>query len=276
MYKKLVTFNIGDDRYGINISKVDSVDSKDIIDKVSGLSNMPKSSENIKGMFQYRDKVIPCIDLSKVLGGEEGKIDKIIVTHFNGGLYSFIVQSPLKIDNVENLELEKISGIINDKDKLLKGIYKLEGEIIKFLSLENIYNKVADKDLSSLEFNKKYKDIKVLVAEDNKLIRKKIEEKLSNGGITYKAYENGKIALDNFDDDYDLLITDIEMPEMNGIELSKKIKEKYDVPVLVFSSVINAKTKRDVKDYTDYLIDKPGLDSLIQVLEKIFNKYSKI
>ena len=272
MYKKIVTFNIGNDKYGFNISKVDSVDSKDIIDKISGLSNMPNSSENIKGMFQYRDKVIPCIDLSKVLGYGEGNIDKIIVTHFNGGLYAFIVQSPLSIDNVDNLELEKVSNIINNEDRLIKGIYKLNEQIIKFLSLENIYNKIADKDLSSLEFNKKYKDIKVLVAEDNKLIRKKMEEKLSNGGITYEAYENGKIALDNFNDEYDLLITDIEMPEMDGIELSKKIKEKYNVPVLVFSSVINEKTKRDVKDFSDYLIDKPGLDSLVKVLEKIFDK----
>ncbi|MGM0379175.1 MAG: chemotaxis protein CheV [Bacillota bacterium] len=272
MYKKLVTFNIGNDRYGFNISKVDSVDSKDIINKISGLSNMPNSSENIKGMFQYRDKVIPCIDLGKVLSYKEIDIDKIIVTQFNGGLYAFIVQSPLSIDSVENLELEEVSGMVNDKDHLVKGIYKFNNEIVKFLSLENIYNKVARKDLSSLEFNKKYKDINVMVAEDNKLIRKKIEEKLSSGDITYETFENGKMALNNFNDEYDLLITDIEMPEMDGIELSKKIKKKYNVPVLVFSSVINEQTKREVKDFADYLVDKPGLDKLINILEKILDK----
>ena len=145
MYKKIVTFNIGKDRFGFNISKVDSVDSKNIIDKVSGLSEMPNASEYVEGMFQYRDKVIPCINLAKVLGYEQGSLDKVVITQFNGGLYAFVVQSPLNIENVEGLELEKVPSVVTNEDRLLKGIFKINNEITKFLSLENIYDKVSNK-----------------------------------------------------------------------------------------------------------------------------------
>ena len=76
-----------------------------------------------------------------------------------------------------------------------------------------------------------YSGKRVMVAEDNKLIRNKMEEKLQKANLKFDSFENGKIALDKFKENkyYYLLITDIEIPEMRGTELAKEVKEISDI-----------------------------------------------
>ena len=115
-----------------------------------------------------------------------------------------------------------------------------------------------------------------MIADDSHLINAMIVESVKKGGFNTVSFEDGKQSLDYFrehQDSVDAIVSDIEMPNMDGFESCKLIKQiKPDFPVIIFSSLVNDALKNKVADLGfDAMITKPELGKVIELLDKVLN-----
>ena len=123
-------------------------------------------------------------------------------------------------------------------------------------------------------------DYHIIVAEDSPLIRKQVEDALVASGFTnLNICPDGKVAYDAIVRDRehcDLLITDVEMPHLDGLTLTRRIKENVetkDVPVIVFSSIMSADIKRKAASVgANYQVTKPEITQLIEHVVKVIRE----
>ncbi|MGC8822234.1 MAG: chemotaxis protein [Desulfurella sp.] len=253
--------------YGINVAKIKEIikypDPKEII-SIHGKSDV------LEGMINLRGEVIPIVNLAKWLNIKEPqdpsitKNKKIIVANFNNVTVGFIVHEAKRIrrfawsdikppnDVLSSQYDNKIIGTINniddeDKDKVLLIVdFEKICEELGIFGAENIEK--IEKDMTSAKISRK---ANVLIADDSSIARKIIKEAIKP--ITEKLYEtkDGQEAWEllntlyessngNIKSMVDLVITDVEMPNMDGFTLTKKIKEDprfESLPVVVNTSL---------------------------------------
>ncbi|MGC9102807.1 chemotaxis protein [Desulfurella multipotens] len=253
--------------YGINVAKIKEIikypDPKEII-SIHGKSDV------LEGMINLRGEVIPIVNLAKWLNIKEPqdpsitKNKKIIVANFNNVTVGFIVHEAKRIrrfawsdikppnDVLSSQYENKIIGTINnidddDKEKVLLIVdFEKICEELGIFGAENIEK--IEKDMTSAKISRK---ANVLIADDSSIARKIIKEAIKP--ITEKLYEtkDGQEAWDllntlyetsngNIKSILDLVITDVEMPNMDGFTLTKKIKEDprfESLPVVVNTSL---------------------------------------
>jgi two-component system chemotaxis response regulator CheV len=126
-------------------------------------------------------------------------------------------------------------------------------------------------------------EYKILVAEDSPLIRKLIQDVLVSGGFhNVELVGHGKAAWDRLvedGDDFDILLTDIEMPKMDGLTLTRKVKEDSalsHIPVVVFSSVMAEDIKRKAQSVgADAQVVKPEMHHLLETVIELLSKTPK-
>ncbi|HHS48689.1 MAG TPA: chemotaxis signal transduction protein CheV [Desulfurella acetivorans] len=253
--------------YGINVSKIKEIikypDPKEII-SVHGKSDV------LEGMINLRGEVIPIVNLAKWLNIKEpqdpsiAKSKKIIVANFNNVTVGFIVHEAKRIrrfawsdikppnDVLSSQYENKIIGTINniddeDKEKVLLIVdFEKICEELGIFSKEDVEK--IEKGISNVKVSRK---ANVLIADDSSMARKIIKEAIDP--ITEKLYEtkDGQEAWELLNTLYetsngniksllDLIITDVEMPNMDGFTLTKKIKEDprfQTLPVVINTSL---------------------------------------
>jgi two-component system chemotaxis response regulator CheV len=124
---------------------------------------------------------------------------------------------------------------------------------------------------------------KILVAEDSPLIRKLIQDVLMSGGFAnFEVVGHGKAAWDRLaedGEDFDILLTDIEMPKMDGLTLTRRVKEDEKlshIPVIVFSSVMAEDIKRKAQSIgADAQVTKPEMENLLEKVIELLGKTPK-
>lgn len=291
---QILEFEVGDSTFGINISKVVEIMINQEVTPV------PNSPEEIEGVFIPRDKLISVIDLHKVVKKpykNTGK-DIFIISEFNGIQVAFHVS---RVKGIQRKSWSDISdppsitsgGSGNDAAGLATGVVKLNGEIIIILDFEKIVsklNKDAGLDTTGIdqvghataEMAKK----KLVVADDSKFLNKMITESLEHIGFTnIESFSNGQDAWDyilshrsagdHITDEIACVISDIEMPKMDGHRLTKLIKDDdvlKKIPVLLFSSLINEQMIAKGKSVgADAQFSKPQIKDLIDYLIKLLS-----
>lgn len=245
--------------YGINVAKV-----VEII-RLPELTDMPDAANDaVLGAFDLRSEIIPLIDLSRRVGKNriEDEAPKVIVTEFNKISTAFLVSGVTRIHRISWEQVEAPSKQVSSLTaNSITGVVKLEGRIVFLLDLEKI---VADlnpgMDLTDLPeadlINKiEQRQLKALIADDSTMIRRMIGQMLEDAGFKVTRSHNGKAAWDkimewraradsegkSIDDYVDIVVTDIEMPVMDGHNLTKRIKDDHElrhIPVLLCSSII--------------------------------------
>ena len=245
--------------YGINVAKV-----LEII-RMPKLTDMPEASHpSVLGAFNLRDEIIPLIDLACWLGKKriQKEPPKIIVTEFNRTKSAFLVSGVTRIHRINWSEVEAPSSYVSSLTvNSITGVVKFPNRIVFILDMEKIcgdLNPSADPFGSPLEemVNEiKAKDIRVLVADDSSMARNMITGILQKAGFHVTAVENGEVAWQHLlkikrrllDDDVplesllDVVVSDIEMPKMDGHNLTKRIKDDVvlkNLPVILCSSII--------------------------------------
>jgi PAS domain S-box-containing protein len=194
-----------------------------------------------------------------------------------------------KIDNLLSKTAENKIVLIDDYNKKLLEIHK-KFSLTKYIScqinISTIYNLLIDLFDSQQDFQKEheenneetkiYKNKKILVAEDNEVNQMFIEILLKEAEINVEIVENGKKAVEAVEkNNYDLVLMDINMPEMGGLEATQKIREfnnsKKDIPIvaLTANAMVGDREKFLEGGMTDYLT-KP-ID--VAELENILTKY---
>ena len=258
-------FNLGGHHYGVNVAKVNQIIQRDQV-KITRADLPPLG---VLGSITFRGKPTMTLDLRSILGVHEAEPDPsralMLVTQFNDQTVAFAIDGAERIHRVSWKNFEPISSSFAHENPYVNGIIRLEDILILILDLEYILTLVnpslgmsVDTDqLEKIEEHFKPRDqIKVLFAEDSPMIRKMVQHQLNDVGFTnldlaangQEAHDKVKRAVEQsqatgtpFSDYYDLILTDIEMPVMDGLTFCKHVKQGFelDTPVIVFSSLIN-------------------------------------
>lgn len=281
---EVLEFMVGEQSFGINIAKVIEIMN------YQPMIPVPDSPPEFEGVFTPRDKVISVIDLHKVLNktSSDPGHDLLIVCHFNQMDVGFHVTSVKGIQRISWEDIEKPPRISGDgSTNIATGIAKFKDGIILILDFEKIVsdmNRSAVLDtagITSADADRESKHI--VIAEDSPFLNTLIVNTLHDAG--YKnvvSFDNGKDAWDYISghkdmggdilDQVALLISDIEMPKMDGHRLTKLIKEDSvlkRIPVYLFSSLINEQMRIKGESVgADAQFSKPQIGSLIKHLNE--------
>lgn len=280
---EVLEFIIQGNHYGINVEKV-----REIL-PYHEITPVPNSHECIEGVFMPRDNIITVIDLFRALGFEceDRENNLLIVTNFNNLNIAFDVASVVGINRVSWSDVVKPDSTVSGPGTgIATGIIKKSDKLIIILDFERIVEEICpETSLKVSEINeftgRERNQIPILIAEDSHMLSRLITDSLSKAGyskITVK--DNGQEAWDflcelkkNNGVDYAVkcLITDIEMPQMDGHRLIKLIRETEGlkhIPIVVFSSLINDDMKRKGDSLgANAQISKPEIGKLVSILD---------
>ncbi len=242
--------------YGINVSKV-----REII-RVPALTELPGTPEYIEGIFDLREVVIPVVDLAKWMGitppEDVAKNSRVIITEFNNVLIGFVVHEAKRIRRINWSDIEPASFMNSassmDSSKIT-GVTKIEGDnVLLILDLESV---VQDLGLYSPDTDAIPEDLETfsglaLVLDDSSTARKIVKEALQKMGFKVVEASDGQDGLAKLDEIYStygegisdqlkIIISDVEMPQMDGFHFAANVKEdsRYSNIPIVFNSSIS-------------------------------------
>lgn len=300
---ELLTFVLGNQSFGLNVLKVQSIQQYDS----STLTKIPRAHHAMLGMILYRDKTIPLIDLNAALDLEndhEVKENKIvIVTEFNNVVNGFLVNDVNRIYRLNWENFIPLDRAIGSAGKSITGSIQIEDADIMVVDLEYILSVISpnlaigeiNEKTANLSCQKLREKVRIFFAEDSKTIRSNVVRILDKAGYKdIRNFEDGQQTFDvllelrdkvdtNESDDTllpHLLISDIEMPQMDGLSLCKRIKSDsklQQISVIMFSSLINKQMLTKCKSVgADDSITKPEMDKLVTMLDRLCLKNEKV
>ena len=279
---EVLEFKLDGNAYGINVAKI-----KEIIN-YQEVTPVPNAHPSIEGIFMPRDTMITAIDLKNCLQrgvSEPGGL--FIVTNFNKLDIAFHVDSVVGIHRVSWREIIKPGSTVStSEDGVSTGIIKFDDRLIIILDFEKIVTdinpetglKIADIE----ELGERHRiDVPILIAEDSPLLNKLIVESLHKAGYVNLIHtENGQQAYDviqeckregTLKEHVQCIITDIEMPLMDGHRLTKLVKsddETKDIPIIIVSSLVNEDMMRKGEALgANAQLSKPEIGNLVRVVD---------
>lgn len=286
---EIIEFVIGDKHYAINVIKV-----KEILDvQSSTVTKLPESHPSIAGLILSRNAILTLVDLKYVLDKQSrtDTLSKVIVCEFNKIKVAFSIDDIVGVHRIKWNEILKPDDI--SVNSLVVGNIIMDEKIILMLDFEKIVTDINPSTGINTDriVNVDYKDrgnVKIFLADDSPLIRRLLSDTLTKAGFTsLKFFDDGKQALDclnkiaenkkdRFIEDVQVLITDIEMPQMDGLTLTRTIKENpilSKLPVIIFSSLItdNLRHKGDSVGANAQL-SKPEVEQLVDMIDKFIDE----
>ncbi|MCR5254287.1 MAG: chemotaxis protein [Acetatifactor sp.] len=281
---EVLEFTLAGNSYGINVAKI-----KEII-PYQTVTPVPNAHPSIEGLFMPRDTMITAIDLKNCLGrGESEHRGLFIITNFNKLNIAFHVEAVTGIHRVTWRDIIKPDATISTTDdSVATGIIKKDGKLIIILDFEKIVSDInPETGLKVSEINelgvRSKSDVPILIAEDSPLLNKLIVDSLKNAGYDNLIHtENGQKAYNviqqckadgTLDQHVKLIITDIEMPEMDGHRLTKLVKSDdvtKHIPIVIFSSLVNDEMKKKGEALgADAQLSKPEIGNLVRIIDGI-------
>lgn len=282
---EIIEFEMGFNRYGINVIKV-----KEIILPIP-VTPIPHANSSIEGIIQLRGEVLPVINMERVLGmgsSTDKSDEKFIVAAFNKQQVVFRVHNVTQIHRISWDQIEKPSDIYTADSSQVIGVIKRAGEMLLLLDFEKIILDISPDSGINIDQVKKLgvrerSDKRLVIAEDSPLLRKLLQETLNEAGyVNLEFFENGKDALlylesiidsgKDISEAVQLIVTDIEMPQMDGHHFTRRIREEQklaELPVIIFSSLItdDLKHKGDQVGADDQ-VSKPEIAELVLKIDK--------
>lgn len=283
---EVLEFTIAGNHYGINVAKV-----REIL-PMTDITPVPNSHPCIEGIFMPRDTIITVINLAGALGFQENpnrKNNMLIITNFNNLNIAFDVEQVLGIHRVSWTDIVKPDATVNAPGAgIATGIIKKMDSLIIVLDFERIVEEICPE--TSLKISglaelgeRERNNIPIIIAEDSSMLQKLISDALTQSGYTnLHLFANGQEAWDrllelkkNNGVDYGVkcVITDIEMPQMDGHRLIRLIRNDdalKHLPIIVFSSLINEDMKRKGEKLgANAQISKPEIAQLVSCIDNL-------
>jgi two-component system chemotaxis response regulator CheV len=280
---EILEFVINNKHYAINVIKV-----KEVLE-IDNLTKLPQSDPSIGGLILCREEIITLINLKYILEKqvEVDKKSKTIICEFNKVKVGFNIDDIVGVHRIGWDRITKPDEI--SANSLVIGNIVLDNKIILLLDFEKIVTDINPSTGISEDkiVNVEYKDrsnVKIVLADDSALIRRLLKDTLFKAGFkNLILFDDGKQALDylenlaeekkeKFIEDVQILITDIEMPQMDGHTLTRKVKENKILkvlPVLIFSSLITGDLKHKGESVgADGQLSKPEIGDLVKLIDK--------
>ncbi|QGG80208.1 response regulator [Litorivicinus lipolyticus] len=280
---ELLLFRLADEQvYGINVFKV-----KEVL-RCPKLATIPNGSPRLKGIAHLRGEAIPVIDMAAATGfGELQDIEEryIIITEYNSQVQGFLVHS---VERIINTTWDKIKApdAVLAKDSYLTAMTEDNGRLVEIIDVERILSELdyggaeVSETLVQEALRANVGGNRVLIVDDSLVARKQIQRALESLGIETTMLTNGQEALDLLKkmvaagrrpaDHYLMIVTDIEMPILDGYTLTAEIKSDpmiQDLYVLMHSSLSGAFNEAmALKVGADKLVAKFKPDSLAEAV----------
>lgn len=285
---ELMEFTINGNLYGINVAKVREIIMSDKV------KPMPHTHPAVEGVFKPRDILLTVVDLPMYLTGkpsEPNPKDLFIITNFNNLYIAFRVHTVEGISRISWQNIQKPDKTITGGDEgVATGIAQCGKDLVTILDFEKIVAEIAPEttiQMSEIEkMGHRFRnETPIILAEDSILLSRMIQNALTKAGyVNVTKFDNGQEAWDYLHsipaedvvEKVGLVITDIEMPKMDGHHLTKLIKEDAllrRVPVVIFSSLINPEMEIKGKEVgADEQLSKPEIGHLVEVLDGLLMK----
>lgn len=256
---EILLFSLGTEEiFGINVFKVKEVTP------CPKVTRMPNMKNGVQGVFSLRGNVLPALDLRILTGMGPSNLDDdkpkaMIVTEYSHSSQGFIVDSIDKIIRVDWDQVKAPKAVLSGDKNMITALTELsDGKLVSILDVEQVlFEAFGDSKVPSLhgvEKNKSVLDGTAFFCDDSGIARKKITEVLEHLGVKFQHAENGKEAWDRLQalaqsavtaqvplaSKLKLILTDAEMPEMDGYVLTRLIKAdpRFDgIPVIMHSSL---------------------------------------
>ena len=305
---EILEFVLNDQNFGVNVLKIQAIEQYD----PARVTHIQLSHPSVIGTLLFRDSCITLVDLGREMDPGEtvcrttrtaadtdvnnvtgNKL--VLVMEFNNLKTAFLVHGVNRIHRVSWGAINPLSAFLNTSDSKFTGSMQIEDREILIVDMEKIVTEILPKgqlqhsvvvDESSPHFAARAGK-SVFLAEDSAVIREKVTSELRRSNyIDLKTFANGKECFDEItrlnqaaqaegrpiSDYIDVLISDIEMPAMDGLALCKAIKSNptlREVPVIMFSSLINEQIARKCEDVrSDAHITKPQFAELVDLLDR--------
>lgn len=277
-------------RYGINVFKV-----REVL-QCPPLTSMPKLNALVRGVAHIRGQTISVIDMSMATGGrkiEDIKNSFIVIAEYNRSVQGFLVGSVERIINI-NWEAILPPPEGAGKASYLTAVTEVDGELIEILDVEKILNEIAparevvrDDMVEELAKHDASLDNKIIfIADDSSVARSQVKKALSSLGLEIEAAKDGREALERLKeiasetgdvtDKVGVIVSDIEMPEMDGYTLTAEIKstpELAKLHVVLHTSLSGVFNQAMVKKVgADDFIAKFHPDELATAVKKWLDK----
>lgn len=285
---ELLAVLINDQTFGINVAKVQSIQQYD----QKSIASLPNKIPGILGMLLYRDKTIPVMNLAQILDIEETieyEREIVVVTEFNNSVNGFKVNGVRRIYRISWKDLVPLDQAIGNTN-YFTGSVSIEGDQILVVDLEHILSTIFPdliiEDVSEENFLKNESitrdQLQIIFTDDSSTIRKGVSRALKSAGFSnITEFENGFQTLQYLENNFGnggqnlskvVLISDIEMPQMDGLTLCKNVKQNSnlkDIFIIMFSSLINKQmvVKCNAVKADNY-VTKPETNQLIQLLDE--------
>ena len=281
---EVLVFRVGGFTLGINVAK-----GREVLTSPT-VTALPDSHPSICGCFRLRDSVIPCLSLHKHLDEPPSCPPEeavVILTEFNQHQIGFLVDVVERIHRISWTNVMAAPAIIAQTKAPVTAVSQIDGRLILMLDFEMIADQVAlgeqqgESILNELGVERAAQ--RVAIADDSATARKAVENTLRQSGYNdLHIFENGAEAWNwlaaSADQrpgrpPVDLMISDVEMPQVDGFHLTKRIKDHpqlREIPVLLYSSILtpdNAKKGKAVA--ADAQIAKPELHRVVEMADKL-------
>ncbi|NJP37233.1 chemotaxis protein CheV [Alkalicoccus luteus] len=265
---EIIVFEAAGALYGINVMKV-----REIL-QPEQVTPLPHSHPDCEGIADIRGEIVPVINLEQVLGnhGHDAKESKFIIAELNSRKAAFRVTTVTRIHRVSWEQIESPDKLESGDRQMTAGIIQLHEKLILLLDYERIVHDILP-STGFMEAPENHAadtsaDASILIAEDSPMLQRLLKDTLTGAGFSKLTIAaSGKKAWELLEEDssrFQLLITDIEMPEMDGHHLTKKVKQHIDLPVVIFSSLITTDLFHKGEAVgADAQISKPEINQLI-------------
>jgi len=282
---EVLHFRVQGENYAINVVKV-----KEIL-HINNISKVPNSHPAIAGVSLIRGEVISVIDMEYIIKGTSMKnieSSMNLVCEFNQLKVAFAIDEVLGITRVSWSDITKPDDVT--ANSLVIGNINYNDMILMLLDFEKIVMDISPKtgiNESRIEniIKKDRSPFKIVLADDSPLIRNVLKKVLSLAGFEHMIFfDNGAEALtylkskskeygEDFTKEINLLITDIEMPKLDGHALTRRLKEDRatrELPIIIFSSLITDSLYHKGENVgADAQMSKPEIDGLIDEIDRL-------
>lgn len=283
---EVLEFTLGKNHYGINVAKI-----REII-PYQQITPIPNAHPSVEGIFMPRDTLMTVISLKRCLGLEETDGDGLlIITNFNNLNVAFHVDEVKGIKRVSWSEIIKPDSTVNIEERgVSTGVIKMDDRLVVILDFEKIVTDITPEvglQVSDIEKlgERERSDSPILISEDSPLLSKLITDCLKKAGYTNLIETtNGQEAWEQIveykkagtiDEKIHCIITDIEMPLMDGHRLTKLVKSDdviKHIPVVIFSSLVNEEMRRKGEALgANAQLTKPEIGKLVTAIDELLD-----
>lgn len=283
---EVMEFTVNGNLCGINVAKV-----REIM-MCQPVKFIPHAHPAVEGIFKPRDTVLTVVDLPKYLlgdSGERGPKDLFIITNFNKMNIAFRVHTVVGISRISWKDIQKPDKALSSgEDSVATGIAQCGNDLVTILDFEKIVAEISPEtsiqvsDIDKLGARSRHES-PILVAEDSVLLSKMIRESLLKAGyVNVKMFPNGldlwnhlqsMRGASDLSEKVALIITDIEMPQMDGHRLTKLVKDDKEfknIPLVIFSSLISEEMRVKGKQLgADEQLSKPEIKHLVEIIDHL-------